>query len=96
MCLKKQPLTPTSPWSFSLRSNQIILPTRRRPDGGSNAAHQAAVAAPANPEAEVPAEAENSERSGYGNSARESTRAVAGSDSAAVTLCFRAEDADGA
>ena len=92
---KKQPLTPTSPQGFSLRSNQIVLPTRRHPAGRLSAALPAAGAA-ANPAVEVLAEAENSERSGYENNAQTSVRAIAGAGSAVVPLCLRAESANGA
>ena len=89
---KKQPRTTTSPRDSGLRSKQIISPIRRPPAGRSSAALPAAEAVTANPAAAVPAEAENSERSGYENNTQTNTRAVAGTGSAAVALCLCTED----
>ena len=65
MYQKKQPRTPTSPRDSALRNKQIVLPIRRPPAERSSAAPPAAEAVTANPAAAVPAEAGNSERSGY-------------------------------
>lgn len=91
---KKQPRTTTSPRDSGLRSKQIISPIRRPPAGRSSAALPAAEAVTANPAAAVPAEAENSERSGYENNTQTNTRAVAGTGSAAVALRLCTEDAN--
>ena len=91
---KKQPRTPTSPRDSGLRRKQIILPIRQPPAGRSNAAPPATGAATANPAAEVLAEAENSERSGYENNTQTNTRAVAGTGSAAVALRLCTENAN--
>lgn len=91
---KKQPRTTTSPRDSGLRSKQIISPIRRPPAGRSSAAPPAAEAVTANPAAAVPAEAENSERSGYENNTQTNTRAVAGTGSAAVALRLCTEDAN--
>ena len=81
-------------WYSGLRSKQIISPIRRPPAGRSSAALPAAEAVTANPAAAVPAEAENSERSGYENNTQTNTRAVAGTGSAAVALRLCTEDAN--
>ena len=91
---KKQPRTTMSPRDSGLRSKQIISPIRRPPAGRSSAALPAAEAVTANPAAAVPAEAENSERSGYENNTQTNTRAVAGTGSAAVALRLCTEDAN--
>ena len=91
---KKQPRTTTSPRDSGLRSKQIVSPIRRPPVGRSSAALPAAEAVTANPAVAVPAEAENSERSGYENNTQTNTRAVAGTGSAAVALRLCTEDAN--
>ena len=93
---KKQPLTPMFPRDFSLQSKQIILPIRRPPAGKLSAALPAAGAATVNPAEAVPAEAENSERSGYENNTQTRVRAIAGTGSVIVALRLYAEDANGA
>ena len=96
MYQKKQPRTPTSPRDSALRNKQIALPIRRPPAEKSSAAPPAAEAVTANPAAAVPVEAGNSERSGYENNTQTSVRTIDGAGSAIVTLCLRAENANGA
>ena len=96
MYQKKQPRTPTSPRDSDLRNKQIVLPIRRPPAERSSAAPPAAEAVTANPAAAVPAEAGNSERSGYENNTQTSVRTIDGDGFAIVTLCLRAENANGA